>query len=334
MNIPDILNSFFNSYLGMFMSQTFIHSIIALIIVDRVVHLWNINNPLIKQRFHLIVVLLPILSFPAYQIINPDRISISFRMEAIFDINRWLNIELWGIIPLGLLFIFIIIITTIIFLFQEMFPILKHTIESKKSNIETEKAIDNPVVKQAVEHLPVEKPDIFIIEEDDYILFSTTGKNASIYLSTGIIKKLNTEQLRAAVAHEIAHIIRNKRPLLIIAFIFRIIMFFNPVVLLEFRRLVQEEEKICDDMAVSLTKTPHALSEALKKLYHTSENTNLLQIKKLSEIKDSIEEYSHSAHINDRVYRLEEWNNEKTNENWLEFFLTLIVITGINYFVV
>jgi len=334
MNISIFFNSFFNSYLGMFMAQAFIHSVIALIVVDRAIYLWNINNPLTRQRFHLIVVLLPVFSFPAYQIINPDRGSISFRLGAIFDINRWLNLELWGTIPLGLFFIAIIAITTIIFLFQEMLPILKHTVESKRSDIEAEKAGDNSVVGQAIEHLPVEKPDIFILQDDDYVLFSTTGKNASVYLSTGMIKKLNTEQLRAAVAHEIAHIIRNKKPLLIVAFLFRMIMFFNPVVLLEFRRLVQEEEKICDDMAVALTKTPRALSEALKKLYHKNENNSLLKLKKISEMKDSIEEYSHNIHIESRIHRLEKGSINKTDGEWFKLILTIVIITGINYFVV
>ncbi|MCL4490811.1 MAG: M48 family metalloprotease [Nitrospirae bacterium] len=334
MNISSFFSSFFNSYLGMFMAQAFCHSIIAFIVVDRAVYLWSINNPLIRQRFHLIVVLLPVFSFPLYQIINPDRGSISFRLGALFDINRWLTLELWGTIPLGLFFITIIIITTIIFIFQEMLPILKHTVESRRSDIEAEEADDNSVVGQAIENLPVEKPDVFVLDDDDYVLFSTTGKNASVYLSTGIIKKLNAEQLRAAIAHEIAHIMRNKRPLLIVVFLFRMIMFFNLVVLLEFRRLVQEEEKICDDMAVAFTKNPRALSEALKKLYHKNENNSPLQLKKLSEMKDSIEEYSHNVHIENRMHRLESGGSRKTDGEWFKLILTIIVITGINYFVV
>lgn len=111
-------------------------------------------------------------------------------------------------------------------------------------------------------------------------------------------------------------------------------MFFNIVVLLEFRRLIQEEENICDDMAVAFTKNPYALSGALKKLYHKIENTSPLQLKKLSEMKDSIEEYSHNVHIENRIHRLESGGNCKTDGEWLKLILTIIVITGINYFVV
>ncbi|PKL52583.1 MAG: hypothetical protein CVV37_00600 [Nitrospira bacterium HGW-Nitrospira-1] len=90
------------------MAQTFCHSVIAFIIVDRAMTLWNITNPLSRQRFQMMVVLLPVFSFPLYQLINPGRGSISFRLESLFDVNRWLNLELWGTIPLGVFFLAII----------------------------------------------------------------------------------------------------------------------------------------------------------------------------------------------------------------------------------
>ncbi|MDA8339278.1 MAG: M56 family metallopeptidase [Nitrospiraceae bacterium] len=316
------------------MTQAFCHSIIAFVIVNRAMHIWHINNPLIRQRFHLIVVLLPVFSFPLYQAINPDRGSVSFRMESLFDINRWLNLEIFEIMPLWIFFISILLITAAIFLFQELIPVLENTFESKNPDVEAEGHEDYPIVKEALADLPAEKPDILVLADDDYVLFSTTGRNAAVFISTGLIKTLNKEQLQAAIAHEMAHIARNKKPLLIAVFLFRVIMFFNPVVLLEFRRLVQEEEKICDDMAVSLTQKPHALSEALKKLYHKNEDANPLKLKKLSEMRDSIEEYSHNAHIEGRIHRLEKGGIHKTDGGWLKLLLTVIVIMGINYFVV
>lgn len=328
------MTSLFNSYLGMFMAQAFCHSIIAFVVVNRAMHIWHISNPLIRQRFHLIVVLLPVFSFPLYQAINPDRGSVSFRMESLFDINRWLNLEIFGIMPLWIFFISILLITAAIFLFQELIPVLKNTFESKNPDVEAEGHEEHPIVNEALADLAAEKPDILVLEDDDYIFFSTTGRNAAVFISTGLIKTLDKEQLQAAIAHEMAHIARNKKPLLIAVFLFRVIMFFNPVALLEFRRLVQEEEKICDDMAVALTQKPHALSEALKKLYHKNENTNPLQFRKLSETRDSIEEYSHNAHIEGRIHRLEKGGIHKTGGEWLKLLLTVIVIMGINYFVV
>jgi Zn-dependent protease with chaperone function len=327
------VSGFFNTYPGMYIAQAFCHSIIAFIIVEKALNLWKISNPLIRQRFSLLVILLPTVSFPVYQLINPDRGSISFRLESLFDINRWLNLELWGTITLALLFIIIIFITSSIFIFQEMIPVLKHSLESKRFWSEKEEFDDNPYVRKAIEYLSVENPDIFTFDDDEFVLFSSTGKNPAIFVSTGIVEALSEDQLQAVIAHEIAHIRRNKKPLLIVTFLFRILMFFSPVVLLEFRRMIQEEEKICDDIAVHLTQNPTALSEALKKLYHKDEVVSPLQVRKFSKMKDSLEEYSHHMQIGSRIMRLEKVSIHNDG-NWAEFILTCFTIMGINYFVV
>jgi beta-lactamase regulating signal transducer with metallopeptidase domain len=330
MNLSDL----FNSYFGIYIAQSFCHSIIAFITVDRAIFLWNINNPLIRQRFRLIVVLTPVFSFPVYQIINPERNSISFRMGALFDINRWLNLEFWGAVPISLFFIIILLITTLVFFFQELIPVIKHTIESRKSGIEAIGPDKNSPVSQAVEGLFMQKPDILVLDEDEFIVFSTTGRNASVYLSRGVINVLNTEQLQAVIAHELAHIERNKKPLLTAVFILRILMFFNPVVLLEFRKIIQEEEKICDDMAVSLTKNPRALSESLKRLHSEVESITAAKSRKISDIRDTFEEYSHNLHLKSRIMRLEMERTDKADAGWFEFALTIFVVIAINYFIV
>lgn len=333
MNISSLLYSF----PGIYMTQAFTHSIIAAIIVDRAIHTWDITNPLIKQRFRLLIIILPIFLFPIYQIINPDRGSISFRLGAFLDINRWLNLELWGKVPLSIFFVLVLFITSLIFFLQEMIPIIRHSIESKKSGPEFERPDSDSIVSRILASLPGEKPDIFILDDDDLLLFSTTGKNQAIYLSQGLLDILDPEQIEAALAHEIAHIARNKRPLLIAVFFLRVLMFFNPVVLLEFRKIVQEEEKICDDIAVALTNKPHALSETLKKFYHKGEDTQPMDIKKLSKlpkIGDSLEEYSHNLHLHGRVSRLENGPTPKTDNEWCGFIFAIAVISAVNYFIV
>ena len=42
------------------------------------------------------------------------------------------------------------------------------------------------------------------------------------------------------------------------------LMFFNPVALLIFRQLVQDDEQICDDVTVRLTGDPKALIRLLQ----------------------------------------------------------------------
>lgn len=325
---------FLNSFTGMYMAQAFCHSVIAALIVDRAIQAWRISNPLIRQRFSLIVMISPVLSFPVYQLINPDRSSLSFRLEALFDINRWLNIEVWGKLPLSTIFILILFITTLVFLFQEMVPIIKHTFETWSASEEVSPH-DDPVIHEALGLIPGEKPLVSLIDDDEeLILFSTTVKTPTIFLSTGLIRGLSVDEIQAAIAHEIAHIKRNRRPLLVIIYLIRILMFFNPVVLVEFRRIVQEEEKVCDDIAVSLTQKPHALAKILEKFNKKTEALPLDKMKNLSALSTVVEDYSHNIHMENRIIRLERGTGLQSSGQWGRFFVTAVVIFVINYFVV
>jgi beta-lactamase regulating signal transducer with metallopeptidase domain len=330
------ISNFFNTYAGMYVAQAFCHSLIAALIVDRAIQAWGITNPLVRQRFSLIVMILPLVSYPLYQLINPNRGSVSFRLETLFDINRWLNLELWGIIPVNLLFIIMLVVTTLVFLVQEMIPIVVHTLESRRSSSgEEEEAVDNPAINDALESFPGEKPRISVIDDDDdFLLFSTTGKNPTVFLSSGLVEGLDREQLQAAIAHEVAHIERNRRPLLMVVYVIRVLMFFNPVVLVEFRRMVQEEEKICDDVAVARTQRPGPLAEILRKFNYSGESLDIQKMKRISTLSVALEDYSHNVHLGSRIKRLEQGPERPAGAEWLKFLLTLVAIGVINYFVV
>jgi len=303
-------------------------------ITDRAVKAWNIHDPLVRQRFRLIVILFPIVSFPFYQLINPERSSVLFRLDSLFDSNRWLFLEVWGLMPVSLLFVFFFVITSLTFLFQEMLPVLRHTLDSVQPEHDGTRLDVDPFIVEASRALSIRKPEVVLLDDDNPLLFSTTGKDAMIFVSTGLSQALTTEQMQAALAHELAHIARSRRPLLIAVFLLRIIMFFNPIVLVKFRRAVRDEEKICDDIAVSLTRNPAALAATLKIFFHTPDKAPEPDPKKLFTQNVSLEEYSHNLHLEDRIRRLEAGPTD-TMEQWgVPFTITLLVVAVLNYFVV
>ena len=327
-------SAFLNSYPGSYIVQSFYHSVIATAIVEIAIKAWGIRNPKVRQRLLLIVIIFPIFSFPVYQIINPQRSSVYFRLESLLDSSRWLDMELWGVVPIQYGFFLMFFLTAVIFLFQELVPILRHTYESKGSGISGERAEEHSVMAQAWKDLPMEKTDIFVLEDDDVVLFSTTGRKGSIYLSSALLRVLDKEQVRAAVAHEFAHVIRSRQPLLVILFLFRIIMFYNPIVLMEFRRIVQEDEKICDDFAVSLTRNPNALADALRKLYITEEEGMQGKTKNLMTEMEALELYSHRLNIESRIARLGIGAPNAGDNGWFATGLTIVVVLVMNYFIV
>lgn len=326
--------SFFGSVPGMYVAQSFFHALVAAILADRAVEVWKITNPLVIQRFRLTVILCAIFSFPAYQAINSRRGSLSFRLGALFDSSRWLQLELPGHIPLGMIFLAVLALVSLLFLVQEVIPVVRHILESKE---EIQKGLVGdyePSAGTAMDILPAERPPVHVIDDEDPVIFSTTGRDPAIYLSRGLIAMLEPEEMKAAIAHELAHIERNRRPLLIAVFLLRIVMFFNPVVLLEFRKAVQDEENICDDQAVALTGDPCALAVTLRKIHREPGELDLAKLRELSKLRDSLEEHSLSTHLQNRIMRLEAERTDKTRKETGPFVVTVVTVAVLNYFIV
>ncbi len=327
------LSAFFNSVVGMYLAQSFCHSLIAAMITDRAVKAWNIHDPLVRQRFRVIVIFFPIVSFPLYQLINPGRSSALFRLDSLFDMNRWLFLEIGGAMPVSILFLLFLALTSLIFLFQEMLPVLRNTLDAEQPEHDGTRLDVNPFIEEASRSLSVKTPEVVLIDDDSPLLFSTTGKNAVIFVSTSLSQALTPEQMRAALAHELAHIARSRRPLLIAVFLLRIIQFFNPIILVKFRRAVRDEEKICDDISVSLTRNPAALAAVLKIFYRKIEIPEP-DPRKSFRPKASLEEYSHNLHLEDRIKRLEEGATDRRERWGVPFMLTLLTVAALNYFIV
>lgn len=328
------ISNFFNVYPGIHILQAFLHSLSAAVIVDRSIHAWGITNPLVRQRFRLIAILLPVFSYPLYQLINPERGSIYFRLNALFDSARWLNLELWGKIPVSILFIAMLAATALIFLVQELIPIMGHAAESKRSEIEWDRPDANSPALKAVESLPEPRPDIFITDDDDLIIYSTTGNNPAIFLSTGLVDNLEPEELQASIAHEFEHIRRSRRPILILTYLIRVLQFFSPATLVEFRKVVEDEEKICDDAAINITGKPRALAEALRKLRHGTAEPEEVYGSNPKEMIHAIELYSHDMLLKRRIYRLSHDMVNSQKRYWLSFSATLATVLTVNYFVI
>ncbi len=325
--------TFFNSYAGMYMAQSFCHSLIAAVIAGRALRAWNIQDPVTRQRFRLLVILVPIFSFPLYQLINPSRGSSEFRLGALFDMNRWLTLDVWGFFPIGILLLVVFVSTGLVFLLQEMIPVVKHSVESRSSAEEGRRRSPNSFVQAFAQALSLQPPEIEILDDDEPVLFSITGKRPAICISSGLMALLTPEQVRAAFAHEVAHIARSKRPLLIAVFLLRIIMFFNPVALVKFRHAVRDEEKICDDIAVSLTGNAKELAAALEKFLHKAEGPPDLQHQNLHAFTSSLEERNHNLHLESRIRRLLQGPHEPDRAP-VPFAATLISIIVLNYFIV
>ncbi len=324
---------FISSYPGMYITQSVLHSFVALIIVELSFFAWDIRDHQAKFRYRMLTMTLPIFMFPLYQVIAPQRSAWYFRLNtALFDSQRWLELNPLGIIPLAGIFLALLMVITAVFVMQEILPIFRE--RSARSDPKTcQGTLDtlDAMLESISRQIAIPKPSICIIDEPLPILVTQGFKNHMIIISSHLIELLNERQLKAALTHEAVHIKRDSSTKTQLIYLLRMLMFYNPVSLVEFRRIVHDDEFICDAIAVSLTRDPAALIAAISSFYyHPDEGPQ-----GISQMKERIESHSHNLLLDERIEKLRAIDVEgQEHFGWAPFALTASVILAVGYLVV
>ncbi|MGE5189113.1 MAG: M56 family metallopeptidase [Gemmatimonadota bacterium] len=329
------LSAIINSLPGACVVQSFFHSLMAAAVAEIAVKSFGIRNPRSRQRLFLAVIVAPVVTVPAYLLAVPHRVSVPFRTAALFDSGRWLFLEALGFLPVAAVLVLAFLVASLSFAFQELAPILYQTLRPARPDAGARDGAADPAVRDALARLPGSAPPVFVVEDEDLFIFSTTGKNASITLSSGLAAALSVDQLRAALAHEIAHVTRSRLPLLPAVFFLRIVMFFNPVVLMAFRRAVQEDERICDEMAVALTGDRVALAETLRTLYLGPRDPGPEERRRSAlHLVEEMDRHSHRLNIESRIAGIVDGSGAAEDGGWLALASSVAAIVALNYFIV
>lgn len=326
-----------SSTAGVFLVQTVAHSLLALSLVEASLKVWHIRAAYERFRFRLLVLILPPLMFPAFQLFNSDRGSFYFTQDrALFNTRSWLQIDLWGEIPLGFLFFLSLTAVAVLTLGQELIPVLRSQRSRKGRRLvgqpdELASELDRMTAALSLRY-QIEKPSLEILADTLPILVVDGVRQPKIYISVSLLGKLGPEELKSAMAHELAHIVRRSTATTLVVFLLRMLMFYNPISLLVFRRLIQDDEQVCDDLTVSVTGNPQALASALEAFYLEMPSGNHFS---LAGFRKTLEHSSHNLLLRERVARFKEGRHSAPSGfHWIPFFLTLVSVLAVCYRVV
>ena len=295
--------------------QCLLHSFIIAFVIEALLKIWREERPLLRLRFRLLVILIPVLSFPLYQLVYPQRGSFGFRRSlAIFDINQWLLIGLGDGILVWHAALVLLGVVTAVFLLQEAIPILLAYLHREACKT-IYKSGTIPKLDIVLEELKQKSsfavPRLFLLTEEEPAIYTNGIRKSSINISWSLIEVLDQEELEGALAHEMAHIMRRDNTIDWVLLLFRFIMFYNPVALVEFRRIIHEREKLCDDIASSLTGKPLAFASSLIKVFrmarangfaHTPPQYSLGS--RILSIVRNLESHSDRVRVEDRIIRM------------------------------
>jgi Zn-dependent protease with chaperone function len=306
----DLLEFSFSQYVF----QCVLHSFIIALVIEVLLKIWHEERPLLQIRFRSLVILIPVLSFPLYQLIYPHRGSLEFRKDmAIFDINQWLLLRLADGILGWHLALVLLGVVTVMFLVQEAIPTLLHHYNGEDDKTlyksGTIPKLDR-VIRDLEQRLPMAIPRIFLLNGKEPIIYAKGLTKGSINISCSLIEALDLEELQGVLAHEMGHILRRDNATGWVLFLLRFIMFYNPIVLIEFRRIINERETLCDDLASTFTGKPLAIASSLAKIFRMGKADGSSQISKsglrdrILSIVHNLESHSHRVRIENRVTRM------------------------------
>jgi len=102
--------------------------------------------------------------------------------------------------------------------------------------------------------------------ERGIVIFVCGTRRPRLVVAPALLTALPVSELRAILAHEVAHLVRRDQVFSWVTFVLRGLMFYNPVLYPLTRWLRQEREKAADVLASEWTGQPLALARGLVKV--------------------------------------------------------------------
>lgn len=114
-----------------------------------------------------------------------------------------------------------------------------------------------------------------VVADARLLVAATVLGRGRIVLSPAALDALDDQELRASIAHELAHLRRRHRPLLLLASVLAALGRILPRTASAERELIFHLERDADEYAVKVTETPLALASAICKAAGSSTNAVL-----------------------------------------------------------
>lgn len=250
--IPDLL------------AELTLHGLVAALVVEGTLRFASITSPDLRFLYRtsalaIPVVLAPVLSFAAF------RHEASFQDLSLFVSSRWSQISA-GPVDARTAAVLFLTIAGVLLLGRDMLHAASHLLRRRPGG-------PTPPVPETVRsdvaavaaHMGVDAPAIRIRPDERHGLYCGATPGAHIVVTTGTVATLSRDELRVALAHELAHLAHRDLGWGWVLFGLRVLQAANPVAQITGRRAVEDLEFHADDRASQATGLPHTLASALVK---------------------------------------------------------------------
>jgi hypothetical protein len=255
------------------LAQAIFHTLVAALFVEALVRSWRVNDPGQRIALRLTAVGYPLVVFPALVVLFPLRAEEAFgEALAIFHGRSWEDVTVLG---RGLFDVFVVALSALgaVLLLMDLGPLLwrRRAPRPGRSDPDAESAAALDAVLPALAaRAGVPAPAVHFVARDAPALFCTGVRAPAIVVSRGALRLLDPEELRAALAHELAHLARHDPAASWVVLCARVVMWFNPAFQVVSRALARDAEWLADERAAELGGDRLALASGLLKLHRAT----------------------------------------------------------------
>jgi hypothetical protein len=254
------------TYLG----QAIFHAIVAAAVVEALLRVWRIEQADARLTCRFVALVLPLIALPSFYVLAPVRATAWFADRwAILSISRWNQIRIGGI-GLDVVAIAGLGVLGVLLFLLDLLPALRTWLVDRRLL-----TADQPATMASLERevgsltarMGVRAPSIRLVHSRAPVLLCSGLARARLVVSTGAAAILDDRQLRAGLAHELAHA-RYRDPLLSWTLMaVRTLFFFSPATQFLARSAVDEVERRADDLSVTVTSDRLGMAGALVRLF-------------------------------------------------------------------
>jgi Zn-dependent protease with chaperone function len=256
-----------------FGAQAIFHALVASLFVEALVRSWRVRAPRQRMALRAVALAYPIAVFPVLLAAFPFRGGEEFGDAwALLSGRRWDDLRLLGV---GLLRWWVVAFAaagTALFL-MDLVPLVL-----ARRRRPPAAAVPDPESASILgEELPrlssafgLPPPPVVFLDRDAPVLFCTGVKRHAIVVSRGAVRLLDRDELRAALAHELAHLARRDPAASWIVMAARAVLFFNPAFQVLSRAIAKDAEWLADDEAGRACGDRLALASGLVKLHRAT----------------------------------------------------------------
>ena len=247
-------------------AEVLTHGIVATLVVELAIRFVPVEAPAARFHYRLAALAAPVVATAGFALAAPFRSDSWFADAAVFSSARW---QVFRLGPIGARDAALAagFAAGAALLARDLVRLLRHLRHDRRHEAAAGRLDPPPAARAVIEELSgtlgIRPPALVVLDRDAHDLHCRGWRRPAVVVSATTLRALEPDELRAALAHELAHLSHGDVGRAWLLFALRALQVFNPLAQAVGRRVAHELEWRADDRAAAVTGTPLALARGL-----------------------------------------------------------------------